>query len=240
MEKVVLQNVWIKDFEGISKLLHPVGQPLYPFHFPVTKYHTTNHLEDLLQNIWLPGDRGGGWVVYWISERTTLGVASTRSVRNCGRSRVIYTLFEVWNSLMGGKVPSLCVFLKSKFLSPLDHEIAALRERMPYGLLGRYQCLRKIYIFQSFLFWWWQQQVFPKRWCLSNTLHDITSKKTFIFVLIPVTTSYLAKEISSTTLIWYYCHWKTSRTVSHGLTTSLVFRHKQSTPLLLNLFLNTP
>jgi len=53
-----------------------------------------------------------------------------------------------------------------------------------------------------------------------------------------VTTSDLAKEISSTTLIWYYCHCKTSR--SNNLTTFLVFRHKQSASLLLMLFLNTP
>jgi len=33
------------------------------------------------------------------------------------------------------------------------------------------------------LFGWWQQQVFPKRRCLSNKLHDITSKKTITIVL---------------------------------------------------------
>jgi len=62
--------------------------------------------------------------MYWISERTTLAVASTRFVRS--RSQAMCTLFEVRNSLMGGKVLSLCVLLMCKFLSRLDHETAAL------------------------------------------------------------------------------------------------------------------
>jgi hypothetical protein len=33
----VFRNIWIKEFEGFSKLLHSVGQPLRPFQFPVTK-----------------------------------------------------------------------------------------------------------------------------------------------------------------------------------------------------------
>jgi len=87
--------------------------------------------------------------MYWISERTTLAVASTRFVRS--RSQAMCTLFEVRNSLMGGKVLSLCVLLMCKFLSRLDHETAALWGRAPCSLLGRYRCLGKFsYVFQSF------------------------------------------------------------------------------------------
>jgi hypothetical protein len=39
---------------------------------------------------------------------------------------------------MGGKFPSVFVFLLNKFLSRLDHRIAALGERAPCSLLGRY------------------------------------------------------------------------------------------------------
>jgi hypothetical protein len=95
---------------------------------------------------------GWGWLgMYWISERTTLAVASTRFVRNCSRSQAMCTLFEVRNSLMGDKVLSLCVLLVGKFLSRLDHETVVLWERALYSLLGRYECLGKFsYVFQSF------------------------------------------------------------------------------------------